>query len=92
MPHCADRRDAKGQMSLLTQDTHFVVFMDARSEKPSMELNRREHLAPVFDELNKYETTTHFMGQCTIVLDGVQLEKHIALPTMCLYLMGTRLC
>jgi hypothetical protein len=68
--HCADRRDAKGQMSLFTPDTHFVVFMDARSEKPSMELYRREDLAPVFDELNKYEATTHFMGQSTVVLDG----------------------
>jgi ketosteroid isomerase-like protein len=68
--HCADRRDAKGQMSLFTEDTHFVVFMDARSEKPSMELNRREDLAPVFDELNKYEVTTHSMGQSTVVLDG----------------------
>jgi hypothetical protein len=68
--HCADRRDAKGQMSLFTKDTHFVVFMDARSEKPSMELNRQEDLAPVFDDLNKYEVTTHFMGQSTIVLDG----------------------
>ena len=68
--HCADRRDAKGQMSLFTQNTHFVVFMDVRSEKPSMELNRREELAPVFDELNKYEATTHFMGQSTVVLDG----------------------
>ena len=64
--HCADRRDAKGQTSLFTKDTHFVVFMDARSKKPSMEFNRREDLAPVFDELNKYETTTHFIGQCTI--------------------------
>ena len=68
--HCADRRDAKGQMSLFTKDTHFIVFMDARSEKPSMELNRREDLAPVFDELNKYEATTHFMGQSTVLLDG----------------------
>ena len=68
--HCADRRDAKGQMSLFTNDTHFVVFMDARSEKPSMEFKRREDLAPVFDELNKYETTTHFMGQSTVILDG----------------------
>ena len=63
--HCADRRDAKGQMSLFTNDTHFVVFMDARSEKPSIELNRREDLAPVFNELNKYEATTHFIGQST---------------------------
>ena len=68
--HCADRRDAKGQMSLFTKDTHFVVFMDAGSENPSIELNRREDLAPVFDELNKYEATTHFMGQSTVVLDG----------------------
>ena len=68
--HCADRRDAKGQMSLFTEETHFIVFMDARSEKPSMELNRREDLIPVFDELNKYEATTHFMGQSTVVLDG----------------------
>ena len=68
--HCADRRDAKGQLALFTKDTHFVVFMDARSEKPSMELNRREDLAPVFDELNKYVATTHFMGQSTVVLDG----------------------
>ena len=30
----------------------------------------REDLAPVFDELNKYEATTHFMGQSTVVLDG----------------------
>ena len=30
--HCADRRDAKGQMSLFTKDTRFVVFMDAGSE------------------------------------------------------------
>ena len=24
--HCADRREAKGQMFLFTADTHFVVF------------------------------------------------------------------
>jgi len=68
--HCADRRDAKGQMALFTKDTHFVVYMDAKSSTPSMELNRREDLAPVFGDLNKYEATTHFNGQNTVVLDG----------------------
>jgi SnoaL-like domain len=68
--HCADRRDAKGQMSLFTNDAHFVVFMNVESEKPSIELHRREDLAPVFDDLRKYEATTHFMGQSTVVLDG----------------------
>jgi len=64
--HCADRRDAKGQMSLFTADTHFVVFMNAKDPKPSMELNSRDALAPVFADLNKYDATTHFVGQSTI--------------------------
>jgi hypothetical protein len=65
--HCADRRDAKGQMSLFTMDTHFVVYMDAKDPKPSQELRSREALAPVFAELNKYDATTHFVGQSTIL-------------------------
>ena len=64
--HCADRRDAKGQMSLFTADTHFVVYMDSKDSKPSMELHSREALAPVFADLNKYHATTHFLGQSTI--------------------------
>lgn len=38
--HCADGRDAKGQMALFTEDTHFVVFMDAKTTQPSMEWYR----------------------------------------------------
>jgi ketosteroid isomerase-like protein len=64
--HCADRRDAKGQMSLFTEDTHFVVFMNAKDPKPSQELHSREALAPVFADLNKYDATTHFVGQSMI--------------------------
>jgi ketosteroid isomerase-like protein len=65
--HCADRRDAKGQMALFTDDTHFVVFMNARDPTPSQELHSREALAPVFAALNQYEATTHFVGQSTIL-------------------------
>jgi ketosteroid isomerase-like protein len=64
--HCADRRDAKGQMSLFTEDTHFVVYMNAKDPKPSMELHARDALTPVFADLNKYDATTHFVGQSTI--------------------------
>ena len=64
--HCADRRDAKGQMALFTADTHFLVFMDAKNPAPSQELHSRDALAPVFAELNKYVATTHFVGQSTI--------------------------
>jgi hypothetical protein len=65
--HCADGRDAQGQMSLFTADTHFVVFMSAKDPTPSQELHSREALAPVFAELNKYDATTHFIGQTTII-------------------------
>ena len=64
--HCADRRDANGQMSLFTEDTHFVVYMNAKNPTSSMELHSREALAPVFADLNKYDATTHFVGQSTI--------------------------
>jgi ketosteroid isomerase-like protein len=69
--HCADRRDAKGQMALFTTDMHFVVYMNAKDPKPSQELHSREALAPVFADLNQYDATTHFVGQSTIfVLNG----------------------
>jgi ketosteroid isomerase-like protein len=68
--HCADRRDAKGQMALFTDDTRFLVYMDATSEQPTQELLGRESLAPVFDALNSYATTTHFNGQSTVALHG----------------------
>ena len=65
--HCADRRDAKGQMSLFAADAHFVVYMNAKDPKPSQELHSREALAPVFADLNKYAATMHFVGQSTIL-------------------------
>src|SRR6202167_3327925 len=64
--HCADRRDPKRQMALFTADTHFVVYMNAKDSTPSQELHSREALAPVFADLNKYDATTHFVGQSTI--------------------------
>jgi SnoaL-like domain len=64
--HCADRRDAAGQMALFTSDTHFVVYMNAKDPNPSQELHSREALAPVFAALNQYDATTHFVGQSTV--------------------------
>ena len=53
-------------MALFTEDTHFVVYMNAKDPTPSQELHSREALAPVFAELNQYDATTHFVGQSTI--------------------------
>src|SRR5579859_4525093 len=68
--HCADRRDATGQMALFTEDTRFLVFYDLTSAQPSQELHGRESLAPVFDDLNQYAATMHFNGQSTVSLNG----------------------
>ena len=68
--HCADRRDANGQKALFTEDTHFLVYVEGPGTQSTQELNGREALAPVFDDLNRYQATTHFNGQSTIALDG----------------------
>ena len=67
--HCADRRDAHGQKSLFTEDTHFVVYMDGQGSAPTQVLDGRDALTPVFDDLNRYEATMHFNGQSTITLE-----------------------
>jgi hypothetical protein len=64
--HCADRRDAHGQMALFTEDTRFIVYMDAKDPTPTQELHSRAALAPVFADLDKYDATTHFVGQSTV--------------------------
>jgi ketosteroid isomerase-like protein len=33
--HCVDRRDTDGQMSLFTEDSHFVVYMNAKDLRES---------------------------------------------------------
>src|SRR6201982_65207 len=68
--HCADRRDAEGQKALFTTDTRFAVYMSGPGTEPSYVLEGREALTPVFADLNRYEATTHFNGQSTVVLNG----------------------
>ena len=68
--HCADRRDAEGQKALFTDDTRFAVYMDGEGSEPTYVLHGREALTPVFEDLNRYEATTHFNGQSTVTLDG----------------------
>ena len=72
--YCADTRDAEGQMALFTEDTRFIVFMDAKSSEPTQVINKRADLFPVFDNLNTYRATMHFNGQSTVL----QLNGDIA--------------
>ena len=65
--YCADTRDAQGQMALFTEDTRFIVFMDAKAPEPTQVINKRADLFPVFDNLNTYRATMHFNGQSTVL-------------------------
>jgi hypothetical protein len=78
--YCADRRDARGQVALFTEDVEFQVYMDTGSPAPTQHLRGRAALAPVFGELNAYEATMHFNGQSTTNLDG----EHAAGVVYCL--------
>ena len=55
--HCADRRDANGQMSLFTADNHFVVYMNAKDPKPDGD--RRKLMVPA---LRYYDTFVKLNG------------------------------
>src|ERR1700683_1998086 len=68
--HCADRRDAAGQKALFTEDTTFAVYIEGEGSEASYVLEGREALTPIFDDLNRYESTTHFNGQSTVSLNG----------------------
>ena len=76
--HCADRRDATGQMALFTQDTVFEVFMDSKVAEPTFVIRGRDGLAPVFADLNQYHATTHFNGQSTLELAEEFLTRSVA--------------
>jgi hypothetical protein len=68
--HCADHRDVDGQKALFTEDTRFAVFMDGDGTAPTYVLHGREALTPIFEDLNRYEVTTHFNGQNTVTVAG----------------------
>src|SRR4029077_4428095 len=68
--HCADRRDAEGQMALFAPDARFAVYMSGEGSEPTYVLEGREALSPVFADLNQYDVTTHFNGQSPVSLDA----------------------
>ena len=44
--------------------------MDGEGSEATYVLEGREALTPIFADLNRYDTTTHFNGQSTVVIDG----------------------
>jgi hypothetical protein len=45
--HCADTRDARGQMALFAEDRVFEVYMDERSPEPSQVVKGRGAIARI---------------------------------------------
>ena len=43
--------------------------MEGEDSEPTYVLQGREALTPVFEDLNRYEVTTHFNGQSTVRID-----------------------
>ena len=68
--HCADRQDGETQKSLFTEGTRFAVYMSGEETQPTYVVEGREALTPIFEDLKRYNATTHFNGQSTITLDG----------------------
>ena len=46
------------------------LYRYSHPTEPTYVLQGREALTPVFDDLNRYEVTTHFNGQSTVTIDG----------------------
>jgi hypothetical protein len=44
--------------------------MDGEGTEPTYVLEGREALTPVFADLDRYDTTTHFNGQSTVMIEG----------------------
>jgi hypothetical protein len=71
---CADRRDVTRHMALFLPDACFTVSGAGSGPPaaPTLRLHGREELHPVFESLNVYHATTHFLGQSVISVDGHQ--------------------
>jgi hypothetical protein len=49
--HCADRRDADGQIALFTKDSAFRVFMDSHGGGPSRSMAKASEIRFWFEEM-----------------------------------------
>ena len=46
--------------------------MDGEGTEATSVVEGREALTPIFDDLNRYQVTTHFNGQSTVDIDGAR--------------------
>jgi hypothetical protein len=64
-------------------ETHFVVYVNAKSDTPSQDLHYRDSRAFVFDNLNTYLATKHLDGpwRQASVLRGAGVHLRLCLSS-----------
>jgi uncharacterized protein (TIGR02246 family) len=67
----ADRRDAEGMAELFTDNGRLAIY-DGQpgTSEPTADRRGRGDIASAMAGLNRYEVTTHLLGQQTVELDG----------------------
>jgi uncharacterized protein (TIGR02246 family) len=69
--HGADRRDAEGMAALFTENGRLAIY-DGQpgTAEPTSERRGRSNIASAMTGLNRYEVTTHLLGQQSVHIDG----------------------
>ena len=71
----ADQADPQAQAALFTEDTDYVVYMDAKSATPTQTVKGRANLVPVFEALTHYQAKMHFNGQNSVWFDSTERAR-----------------
>jgi hypothetical protein len=78
--HAADRREPASAASLFTEDGLLTLFMDGPEGQPTAQHRGRTAIAAAIAALDRYDATTHFLGQRSFDVDG----QHALGETYCL--------
>jgi SnoaL-like domain len=70
--HAADRREPASVASLFTADGVLAIFMDGAGSEPTEQHRGRPAIAAAIAALNRYDATTHFLGQRGFEVTGQQ--------------------
>jgi hypothetical protein len=69
--HGVDRREPHAVAALFTKDGSLEIYQgDPGTIEPQRVRHGREEIATALEGLDRYEVTTHFLGQQSIDLDG----------------------
>jgi len=69
--HGADRREAEAMALLFTEDGRLVIYAgEPGASPPTAQRTGRAEIGAAMTRLGRYVSTTHLLGQQSVVLDG----------------------